>query len=114
MSNELLAALYVKNGKSLGIEFEHGQIKPLAYGASTDMGNVSRVLPSIHPEYSLNIPSGPHTTEFRDVARTESAHETTLLHAKALSMTAIDVFSDPSLVLKMKEEFKQQLKSETE
>uniref|UniRef100_A0A0B6ZYX3 Uncharacterized protein n=1 Tax=Arion vulgaris TaxID=1028688 RepID=A0A0B6ZYX3_9EUPU len=68
MSNELLAALYVKNGKSLGIEFEHGQIKPLAYGASTDMGNVSRVLPSIHPEYSLNIPSGPHTTEFRDVA----------------------------------------------
>uniref|UniRef100_A0A0B6ZWQ2 Peptidase M20 dimerisation domain-containing protein n=2 Tax=Arion vulgaris TaxID=1028688 RepID=A0A0B6ZWQ2_9EUPU len=114
MSNRSLAALYVKNGDSLGIEFEHDQHKILKQGGSTDMGNVSRVLPSIHPKYSLNTSVSLHTTEFRDIARTESAHETTLLHAKALSMTAIDVFSDPSLVLKMKEEFKQQLKSETE
>lgn len=49
---------------------------------------------------------------FKFVSETETAHELTLLHAKALAMTAIDVYSNPSLVSKMKDEFEQQLKAE--
>ena len=34
-------------------------------------------------------------------------HEATLKAAKAFGMTVIDIFSDPSLVRKIKEEFEQ-------
>ncbi|CAG5127223.1 unnamed protein product [Candidula unifasciata] len=114
MSNNKMAAMYVENGESLGIVYEHDQNKLSKQGGSTDMGNVSRVLPSIHPKFSLNTEVSLHTTEFRDIAKTESAHVTTLLHAKALAMVAIDVYLNPSLVQVIKEEFQQQLTAETQ
>ncbi|CAL1531920.1 unnamed protein product [Lymnaea stagnalis] len=111
MSNETLASLYVQNGNALGIEFEKDPEKLSKQGGSTDMGNVSKVLPSIHPKYSLNTDVSLHTIEFRDIAKTESAHELTLVHAKALAMASIDVYSNPFLMGKIKDEFQLQLQT---
>ena len=63
-SNNILANLYVENGEKLGIKFEHDYKKLTKQGGSTDMGNVSMVLPSIHPKYSINTEVAAHTREF--------------------------------------------------
>lgn len=112
VSNERLSSLYVANGEAVGIEFENDPLKLGKQGGSTDMGNVSRVLPSIHPKYSLDTEASNHTTEFRDIAKTQKAHDLTLLHAKALAMAAIDVYKTPDLVALMKSDFEQQIKAD--
>ncbi|KAK3791995.1 hypothetical protein RRG08_035483 [Elysia crispata] len=71
MSSEKLASLYVANGEELGIKFENDPLLLGKQGGSTDMGNVSRVLPSIHPKYSLNTDISAHTKEFCDIASDE-------------------------------------------
>ena len=59
---------------------------------STDMGNVSHVVPSIHPLYNICMENeANHTREFTEAANTPGVHEKTLIVAKALSLTCIDV-----------------------
>jgi metal-dependent amidase/aminoacylase/carboxypeptidase family protein len=66
---------------------------------STDMGNVSWVCPTIHPELAI-APEGTagHSVEFRDAAVTPRADEVTLLAATLVAQTAYELFADPSLV----------------
>ena len=66
---------------------------------STDMGNVSWVVPAIHPD--LSIADGPtpgHSIEFRDAAARPRADRTVLLAATLVAQTAIDLLLDPALV----------------
>ncbi len=66
---------------------------------STDMGNVSWVCPTIHPELAIAPEGTPgHSIEFRDAAVTPRADETTLLAAVLVAQTAYELFADPSLV----------------
>jgi len=104
-SNDTLATLYTNNGKSLGIEFEDDPLKLNKQGGSTDMGNVSQILPSIHPKYSINTLVAAHTREFASLTKNQESHDLTILHAKALTMAAIDAFSDPSLIPAIKSDF---------
>ncbi len=66
---------------------------------STDMGNISQVIPSIHP-YIAVAPEGTpgHSTAFRDAAGTPPALDNAILAAKAMALTAIDVLADRSLL----------------
>lgn len=64
---------------------------------STDMGNVSHVVPSIHPLYRIDAESGNHTAGFAAAAATESAHEATLRAAAAMAATALDWLADEDL-----------------
>ena len=71
---------------------------------STDMGNVTTVIPGIHP--FLSITDGPvpgHSIAFTEAARSPRALETMHLAAKALAMTALDVLSEPGLLKRAKE-----------
>jgi amidohydrolase len=66
---------------------------------SSDMGNVSQLLPTIHPH--LAIAEGDvagHSIEFRDAAATPRADDTTLLAGILVAETAIELFRDPALV----------------
>ena len=66
---------------------------------STDMGNVSWVCPTIHPELAMAPEGTPgHSILFRDAAVTPQADETTLLAATLVAQTAYDLFADPALV----------------
>ena len=93
--NEPLAERWVANAAAYGIE-DQG---PDPTSGSTDMGNVSWVVPTIHPDLAI-APEGTagHSIQFRDAAATARADETTLLAATLVAQTAWDLLADPGLV----------------
>ena len=58
---------------------------------STDVGNVSHVVPTIHPDLGIGSNLAAHTLEFAQAAGGEYAQERLLVGAKAMVMTAIDL-----------------------
>jgi amidohydrolase len=88
-----LAALYQRNAESLGRSFAD-----LPSSASTDMGNVSLVIPSIHPLIGLNsLPAVNHQPEFAAACVTSDADQALYDGALAMAWTAIDLTADVSL-----------------
>jgi len=74
---------------------------------STDMGNVSQVLPTIHPEIAICEEGVPgHSTAFRDAAAMPAADETTLAAATLIALTGLDLLADPALVAAAWREFR--------
>ena len=66
---------------------------------STDMANVSWVVPTIHPDLAICEEGvAGHSVAFREAAATPRADETTLLAATLIAQTAVDLFQDPALV----------------
>jgi amidohydrolase len=75
---------------------------------STDMGNVSQILPTIHPDLAIcDEGVAGHSIAFRDAAISARADETTLLAATLVAQTAVDLFLDPALVAAAWAEFRQ-------
>jgi len=73
---------------------------------SLDMGNVSLVVPSIHPYIKIcNELFSCHTVEFRDAALSEQGKEAMMLGAKAMALTALQILTEPELLNRIKEEF---------
>ena len=65
----------------------------------TDMGNVSWVCPTIHPDLAICEEGvAGHSIAFREAAVSPQADETTLLAATLIAQTAVDLFLDPALV----------------
>jgi amidohydrolase len=66
---------------------------------STDMGDVSHVVPSIHPWLAIVEEGGAlcHEHRFAEAAGTESAARTAVVAAKALARTAIELIGDAEL-----------------
>jgi len=66
---------------------------------STDMANVSWVVPTIHPDLAICDEGVPgHSIAFREAAVSPRADETTLLAATLVAQTAVELFLDPALV----------------
>jgi amidohydrolase len=64
-------------------------------GGSTDMGNVSAMIPSIHPFIGLPGVTAPiHSREFAQAANTDVAYRTMIDSAKALAATVV-LLADP-------------------
>jgi amidohydrolase len=95
--NRTLARLYGENLAQLGVSLDPPEAR--SGGGSTDAGNVSRVVPLIHPYFAI-CPAGTpgHSIEFARAAASREAHRAMLTAAKALAMTAWDLFADPRLV----------------
>ena len=103
-TNGPLAEAFTANARSLGRVMNTR--RPGDTHGSTDMGNVTTIVPGIHP--FLSITDGPvpgHSIEFAAAAGTPKAQDTMRFAAKALAMTAIDALTDPRLVAKAKEAF---------
>ena len=78
---------------------------------STDMGNVSQVIPAIHPYIAIAPEGTPgHSTVFRDAAATPQALDNALKAAKAMALTAVDVLSERQLLDSTTEEFERRRK----
>ncbi|XP_053191722.1 peptidase M20 domain-containing protein 2-like [Scomber japonicus] len=103
LPNATLANLYENNGKAIGIEFPE---QPANFSGSTDFGNVSFVVPGIHPFFYICTDAFNHTEEYTDAAGAEKAQLYTLRTAKALAMTAVDVLCSPDLLMQVKEDFR--------
>lgn len=98
-----LAARWVANAAAYGIVDEGLD----SSSGSTDMANVSWVVPAIHPELSITErPTPGHSIEFRDAAARPLADRTVLLAATLVAQTAIDLFVDPELVSAVWREFR--------
>ena len=95
-NNEVLAQLWSANMAAAGVS--DGQ--PVAeLSGSSDMGNVSLVVPSIHPCLAICEEGvAGHSIEFRDAAATPRADSVTLLAATLVAQTAWQLLDDPSLV----------------
>lgn len=77
---------------------------------STDMGNVSQEVPSIHAYVAITTEGiSGHSSAFREAARSAEADEGTIVAAKALAMTALDLFYEPGLIERVKAEFERKL-----
>lgn len=64
--------------------------------ASTDMGNVSRVLPAIHPYLGIgSLPAVNHQKEFAAHCVGAAADRAVLDGAAAMALTAATVAADP-------------------
>jgi metal-dependent amidase/aminoacylase/carboxypeptidase family protein len=75
------------------------------YG-STDCGNVSQALPTIHPYIRISPDGVPgHSREFAEWAKSPIARTGMVAAAKALAMTALDLVAQPGELQKAKEEF---------
>ena len=66
---------------------------------SSDVGNVSQILPTIHPHIAIAEDHvALHSLEFRDAAITARADDVALLSGILVAETAIELFCDPALV----------------
>ncbi|UCH52080.1 MAG: M20 family metallopeptidase [Chloroflexota bacterium] len=103
-NNLTLAQLFTQNLESLGRKVEPFESR-FGFG-STDMGNVSQIVPAIHPSVAIvssNVQL--HSPDFVLAAATDSGHEGMLDAAKALAMTVADILSEPKALAKIKDEF---------
>jgi amidohydrolase len=105
MKNNLtLAQLFSENFELLG---RHVEVFDPYFGfGSTDMGNVSQVVPSIHPTVAIASPEVLiHTPEFASAAASDVGHKGLLDAAKTMAMTVVDIFGQPEMLDKIKQEF---------
>jgi len=105
MKNNLaLAQLFAQNLESLGRKVE--LFEPHFGFGSTDMGNVSQVIPAIHPSVAIVSPDVLlHSEDFAVAAASELGHKGLLDAAKALAMTVVDLLSEPQALAGVKDAF---------
>jgi amidohydrolase len=107
LTNPALASAYRANLARLGrtaIEPENGRV-PVT--GSTDMGNVSKLVPSIHPMIAIAPPTvSLHSKEFAEFAASVSGNQAVIDGAKVLAMTAIDVLCQADLRAAMEASFR--------
>ena len=74
---------------------------------STDMGDVSHVVPTIHPYLAICAPGETmcHEHRFADSAASDRGMQTMLVAAKAMARTALRVLEDDALLESARGEF---------
>jgi metal-dependent amidase/aminoacylase/carboxypeptidase family protein len=98
VQNFVLGNLFFENMKA----FDVGDIKlqkdPREGGiGSSDIGNVSQVVPMLNP-YIKVADSPTHSVKFAEAAGTDFAAQRMIIAAKAMAMTALDLFMMPEKV----------------
>jgi metal-dependent amidase/aminoacylase/carboxypeptidase family protein len=93
-----IAALYQRNAEILGrVIRDLGPARDRAAG-STDMGNVSLAMPSIHPFIGIDsLPAVNHQPEFTAHCATPAADKAVLDGGLAMAWTAIDLATDAKI-----------------
>ncbi|MBZ5607332.1 MAG: M20 family metallopeptidase [Acidobacteriia bacterium] len=96
--DEQMAALYRRNSEALGRPFPNLGEWETRPTASTDMGNVSLAMPSIHPLIGINsLPAVNHQPEFAAHCITADADKALGDGALAMAWTCIDLASEPDV-----------------
>ncbi|NXN67264.1 P20D2 protein, partial [Himantopus himantopus] len=107
LPNKSLEKAYKENGKKLGIEFISEDCILNGLSGSTDFGNVTFVVPGLHPYFYIGSDALNHTEQYTEAAGSQNAQFYALRTAKALAMTALDVIFKPSLLEEVREDFRQ-------
>lgn len=81
-------------------------------GGTTDAGNVSHVIPVLHPFYALDTSAFNHTIEFAEVTATQDSFDRTLVVARAMALTVLEIMRSPEILNEIDEEFRSSMSSE--
>ena len=102
--NQALADAFRANMQRVGVP-ESPEMKERL--GSSDVGNVSQVLPTIQP-YVRIAPDGTpwHSRAFEEAAVSPLAREGLLAAAKVMAMTTLDLLADPPLLARARQEFR--------
>lgn len=93
-----IVAAFKRNSAALGRTFPDADASTSSFSASTDMGNVSLAVPSIHPMVGIDsYPAGNHQRSFAAQCITAPAERAIYDGALAMAWTAIDLAADPDL-----------------
>ncbi|HSZ11964.1 MAG TPA: M20 family metallopeptidase [Rhizomicrobium sp.] len=105
-TNWPMAESYVRNTEALGREFFPLEKLPACYAGSTDMGNVSHRVPSIHPMLAVAPPGVIiHNPEFARWAASDKGDAAVIDGAKSLAFTALDLMNDAELMERVTADF---------
>ena len=98
VDNGPMVQAYVANAARVGRTVQDPRVVGKAVVGSTDMGNVSYLVPSIHPMIQVAEAGVPiHTPDFARWAASESGDRAVLDGAKAMAMTVLDLWVSPAL-----------------
>jgi metal-dependent amidase/aminoacylase/carboxypeptidase family protein len=101
--NGALLDAFRANLRALG-ETESPEVKDRL--GSSDVGNVSQVVPCIQPLMKIAPEGTPiHSRDFEAAAAAPLAHAGTLKAAKAMARTTYDLLADPALLARAKGDF---------
>jgi len=99
LDNGPLVEAYAANAMRTGRTLLDPASAPFPVVGSTDMGNVSYAMPSIHPMVAVSPPHvSIHTPEFATFARGDAGDRAVVDGAKALAMTIVDLWARPELL----------------
>lgn len=100
--NNKFDELFVEVSKTLGLEVSTEIEKGVG---SSDVGNISQVVPTIQPNIKIGDNLLGHSPEFRDAAISREGDEALIIGAKALSLTALTLLTDEARLNEIKDEF---------
>jgi amidohydrolase len=102
--NATLTELFMDNMKTVGRKFTASD--PSNWMGSTDMGNVSQIVPGLHALVAIAPPDVTvHTPEFARTAISETGDRCVSDAAKAMAMTLADLLADPDTRKRLKDDF---------
>lgn len=102
-TNFALAEVFTKNMEELGRNLLPTINRALG---SSDVGNVSALVPTIHPMVSIApLDVLIHSPEFAAAAASAEGNRGLLDGAKALAMTVVDLIAQPGIMARIREEF---------
>lgn len=73
---------------------------------SSDIGNVSQIIPTIHPHVPIREGINIHTHEFADATVTPEGHRALMEGVKCLGLTSIELLFEPGVLDDIKKEFR--------
>ncbi|MGM0172030.1 amidohydrolase [Enterococcus mundtii] len=98
-------ALFFSHANAAGVPEEEIETKEQTSLGSSDVGNVSHVIPTIQPTVSIaDEYIAGHSEEFKAAARSEKGLASIAIAAELLANTALDLFEKPELLDKIKQE----------
>lgn len=98
--NKILGELFRKHLEDLGCVEDDA-----VFSGSSDIGNVSQIIPTLHPFFKITEGGeGIHTQEFLQATRKPYAQEQMMLGAKLLAMTGLSLLTDTNLLKAAREE----------
>ena len=107
IDNETISTLYSANATRVGRSLMEPDNESKVVG-STDMGNVSYIVPSIHPMIGVAPPGVPiHTPDFAHFSRSESGDKAVIDGAKIMAMTVVDLWAQKTNFERAHQEFQQ-------
>ncbi|EWY84545.1 hypothetical protein FOYG_11986 [Fusarium oxysporum NRRL 32931] len=111
--NDPLCSLFKQHMDLLGVPLSQGS-QSENIGGSTDMGNVSQIIPGLHAIIGIEAPKGtfPHNHAFAEAVGTKDAHLRILEAAKGMALTAWSVIVDDKVFAEIQDHFDKMRKTD--